>query len=174
MITLLIRYWYLAVIAALVAFVGIEHMRGNIARTALYKERAERADERTRAAQAAQKAEQEARAEESRRQEATRKVVTDAHTQLQAVQQDADTARTDGERMRQRIAALERAARSAASNPAAPTGSKDQQGSDPIRLFAELSGGADALAEIYARVADSRRVTAQACERASDALTPKP
>lgn len=59
MITLALRYWYFLVIAALLACIGIEHIRGNSARTALYKERAEFAEVQTKAAQAALEATQE-------------------------------------------------------------------------------------------------------------------
>lgn len=170
MIALAIRYWWVFLVAGLLVANGFQRIQVVNAKGALADLRVKVADERTRAAQAAQAAEKAARETEQRREAATREVIKNAQDRNKAVQADADTARSDGERMRQRIAALERTARSATSNPASAARGSDQQGSDPIGMFAKLSGGADALAEIYAGIADGRRVTAEACERAGDAL----
>lgn len=114
------------------------------------------------------KAVDDARAEEQRR--------TAAQTEIaNAAKKDADSARTDArdagaaaDRLRQRVADLLAAARSA-KDPAATGGG--QAASDPLGMLADVLERADQRAGILAEYADAARIAGAACERAYDALT---
>lgn len=74
-----------------------------------------------------------------------------------------------GMQLRAYAAAHRRPADPAASGPV-----PDLEGGDPLGVLADVSARADARAELYAQVAEDRRIIAEGCERAYDGLSVKP
>jgi hypothetical protein len=163
---------WLAIIGALLACLMFQQVRVSNARAGADRARAELADTKTRYAQAAQKAEADARAEEARRTEATRKVVSDAQSQTAAAQAAALDAGRAADGLRVRLAQYLASVRQAPGNPGTAGSSAGEQSSDPLDV---LSGVLSRMGDDAGRVAayaDRLRVAGSACERAYDSLQP--
>lgn len=132
--------------------------------------RAELAQSRLDAARAQVKAVDDARIEEQRRTTAQTEIANDATKKLEGARADLAAANDVSGRMRQRIAELLAAGRTA-GNPA-PAGAGPAT-DDPIGMLADVLGRADQRAGILAEYADVARIAGQACERSYDALTHK-
>lgn len=150
----------LALVAALLLGVGLwdAHQQALGAATV-------RADVAT--AAAAQAA--SAATETERRLAATQETVHVAQSQLAAASAAASAAD------RQRAALLVQLDRLRAGavrgDPAAAGRGQDIQGDDPIGVLADVLGRSDARASVVDKLADERRIRAEACERSYDALT---
>lgn len=116
-------------------------------------------------AQQALAGERAARAESDRRTIAIQQKATNADQAASAARADADAAHSAGERLRQRIAALNRGAadHSAATPAGAASASADVVSAD---LFASVVYTAGR----YAAIADAARIAGQACQQSYDAL----
>ena len=115
-----------------------------------------------------------ARAEEQRRAAAHQEALDAYEAQLARARADAAIADAAAGRLRQRVAALIRAARgdSGGADPGvAPPGPAAQ---DPAGLLADVLGRCVERVRFLAAAADERGAAGQACERAYDALTPAP
>ena len=158
MIAILVRYWYLAAIAALVALLGIQSARIS----ALKSEHAEYIAESQKAARLAV---EQAFQEQSRRQQAYDEEAEHARAEkaeLEAsVAKLADTA--DG--LRGDIAAFQRRAN---SQPKPAIGSKGESGPSPADLLAGLYLGSVETNKQLASYATELRRAGSACERAAD------
>ncbi|MDM0116940.1 DUF2514 family protein [Variovorax sp. J22R133] len=103
-----------------------------------------------------------------RRTDLQRKALDEAATQVQVAQRDAAGARDSHELVQQQAARYAAAARAASARAAALESSA--AGVDPIGVFAELLGRADARTGKLAEIADRARVAGLLCERSYDAL----
>lgn len=128
----------LAIIGVLLVLLLGQQAQVSNAKARASRTEATLATERATAATAALAAETAARAEESRRTEATRKVVQDAKDQAKQARADAADASRAAGGLRQRIAALVAASRSAASNPASGGRGTGEQGADSLDLLVEV------------------------------------
>jgi len=123
------------------------------------------ADIRADYAEAARKAEAQARSEEQRRQTAIEGIRRDAQTQIAAVAADAAAADAAASRLRNRVAEL---SRRPARCPGAAAGGET---TDPARdLLAVMLSRIDDAAGGIAEYADRARVAGAACEGAYDAV----
>lgn len=168
-----LKTWMAIAIAALVALVGLQQIRVSNAKAATSAARAELASDRATYAQAAQIAEQSARAEESRRTAATQKVIHDAKLETSAAQIAAGDAVRAADGLRKRVAALVAAGRQATSNPGTTGRSTGDEGGDALDLLAGVLARTDDAAGGIAAYADQLRVAGQACERYADGLQPR-
>lgn len=164
------KVWIALAFAGLLAIIGLQQVRVSNWRASEAAARASLASDRATYAQAAQIAEQDARAEESRRNEATRKVVSDAHIETAAAQTAADDAVRAADGLRKRVAALVATGRKAASNPGASGRSPGDQGGDALDLFAGVFSRVDGAAGELAAYADALKIAGQGCERYADSL----
>jgi hypothetical protein len=167
MFTFAIRYWYFIAIALLLAALGVEHMRGNNARTEVYKLRADFAEVKEKAAQQAQDAERAARETEQLRQQRIEEIQDEADQRTAIAQAAADSADRAAAGLRARLASLVANARSGAANPGPASSGK---AADPVTVLAELLGRLDQAAGRYAAAADSARIAGLACESAYSSL----
>lgn len=148
MIALLIRFWWVPVILALSALIGVQQLRVDHAQTQL-------ANLRTEYANAAQKAEQAARAKEQELQASANQIAEAKDEQIRIIGDQFDTA----------LASLHnRPERPAPSKlPKTPSACKGATGAELSRPDAEL------LTRIAAR-ADRLRSALDACYKAYDSL----
>ena len=156
--TLLARYWYVAVIAGLVAIIGIQGARIDNAKR-------ETAELRESYATAERAAEVAARAEETRRQESIDVIAQTAQAKIDEAMADAASAHLAADGLRDAAASAASRGRSRAGTaaPSAPAG-------DPIGVLAVVLGRADERAGILADYADRSRIAGQACVDAYSAL----
>lgn len=172
--------WLLvALIAGLIGFAGYEgvrihHQRDLLAAAQAGQAKAEQALAELKAeyAAAAAKAEADARTEESRRTEAARKVISDAHAQVAEAEHAARDAADATERLRQRAAAIAASVRQAGGDPAAGGRGPSQQDSAALDMLASVLGRVGDDGGTVAAYADKLRIAGSACERQYDALTP--
>jgi hypothetical protein len=159
MFTFLITQWKFVVIALLLAALGVEHMRGNNARTEVYKIN-------TQVAENARKASEAARAEEARRETELGKVAENARTQIEQARADAMSAGVSADRLR-----VELAAYVARSRKGAGVAVRGQAAADPLDLLAKLYGESDSAEGDLARYADAARIAGLACQASYGSLT---
>lgn len=162
--------WALLLAGAL-ALGGVEHVRGNNARTELFKVRAEFAEAAAKAAEAVRKAEQAAREEEQRRERAKDEIEDAANQRIElanAAARDADAVAVS---LRSRLAEFAARARQGAANPAASKAGEGKPSADPLDLLARVLTRADDEAGELAKYADALRVAGTTCEAAYDSLT---
>lgn len=172
MISLILSNWKLVLIAALLALLGVQQVRVDHAKSETAQARQEFADAKTVAAQAAQKAEADARTEETRREAEKEKVISDAHAQTAVAQAAAADAARSADGLRVRLAQYVAAVRQATSDPAAAGRSTGQPGADPLDLLSQLYSRSDDAAGAIARYADAAVIAGTACERIADGLQP--
>lgn len=160
-ITLLLRYWYIAAIAALVALLGVQQVRVSSAKQAFAEYRAQN-EANIRAAAEAQ------RAEEQRRQAAVDEEAKNVQKQIEQLQNDLRDAAAAADSLRGAAAAAAGRARKSACAPAGGKATRDDAG-----VLAIVLGMADEAAGRMAEAADRARTAGAACERSYDALTIK-
>lgn len=132
-------------------------------------ERGEWAVERAKAAEAALKASEDARAEEFRRAAAHQEAIRAHQAQIARLRAAADIAATADLRLRERIATLAAQAGGGGQDPD-PAGS-GPAAEDPIGVLADVLGRCSARVRLLAAVADERGAAGEACVRAYEALT---
>lgn len=162
--------WAIAV-AVLLALLGVDTVRIADKKAALSEAIAATANLKTEYAQAAQKAEAEARAEEARRTEATKQVISDAQSQTAVAQTAALDAARAADGLRGRVAALIASSRASATNPGAAGRGPGQQGADALDVLGRVLSESDEAAGVVAAYADRLRIAGQACEAQYDSLT---
>ncbi len=155
---LVLRYWYFAVIAALVLLLGAQQMRVSNAKTALAQYKLD-------VSNAQRKAADLARRESERKQQLFDDEAAAARSEKQALEADvvrladvADGLRGDLANFRKRV--------KQATQPA--NGGKGQRDPDPVDLLAILYQRADAEAGVLAESLDRVRSAGILCERLSD------
>lgn len=167
--------WLWVIAGLLVALGGLEVMRRlQVAslETSLASERQGRADDHTKAKDAAlRQAELNAR-ETARRLERQQEAQNHANTQLAAALRDRDAARGVALRLSQRLDTVAAAARAAASDPAASAECK-ATASDAV-VLADMLRGLEARGRELAAAVDASRIAGQQCEASYDSLTLKP
>lgn len=157
---ILLRYWWAAVIAGLVLIVGAQQVRVSNAKS-------EMAALRTIYAQAALKAEQEARAKETTREQEKQEIIDAANQQAEdaiAAVSAADAAATS---LRQQLAKYSAAIR---ANTSAGKGSPNKSGADAFDLLSRVLAGMDDSASEVSLYADRLRIAGAACEKQYDSL----
>lgn len=158
MIALLVRYWYVAVIAALIAFLGAQSIRIS----ALKSEHAGYVAESEKAARLAV---EQAIAEQSRRQQAYDEEAQHARAEKAelevTVSQLADAA--DG--LRDDLANFTKRAKSSSCATVRGSG---KPSADPLDMLAGVLARADREATVLAEYSDRLRLAGIACERAAD------
>lgn len=166
------RPWmaWAAVVAVLVGLLGWQTVR-------LANEQREHAEtveqhatELTKRERTARQAVEDARTEEQRRTKAAQEIADETQAQLDQARNDADAARTAGERLRQRVAALTASlGRGACKEPGAAGASPPAQATEDLleRVQRRLDEAADGIAGF----ADQAHAAGSACERSYDALT---
>lgn len=154
---------------------GLQHVRLSAsqaetakAHSTLESERLKWAEERARAAVQAASASEAYRATEQRLNAANRGIEDDAQRQITQAKADAAAAGTAARSLRERIDATVARGRSAACNPApADIG---PPAPDPLVVFADVLGRADARAGQLAALADERGAAGAACQAWADAV----
>jgi hypothetical protein len=159
--TWLLANWKLAVMAGLLALLGLQTVR--IAE--LKEDAAEKhaADLETRLL-----ADRAQRTEEQRRTAAAAQEAQDAQTRIASLEDDLRLARTasDGVRDAANGAGIRARARACSAAP-----SPGKPGEDPIGLLVDVLGRADQRAGELAEYADRLRIAGIACERTYEALS---
>lgn len=158
-----------AVLAVLLAALGLQTMRLSAAKTELAEVRADFADERARAAAAAQRAEQAARAEEARRQKEKDHAIEEARRRAAAAAADARRADRAAGELRDQLAAFVARARETAGSAGAACGGPPA--GTELDVLAQLLGEVESAGRAMAAEADRRGIAGAACERAYDSLT---
>lgn len=161
-IALALRYWYVLVIAGLLAALGVQQVR-------VANAHAEVSWLREQYAEAARKAEADARSEETRRQAIVDKEASDAQARIAQLEADAASARDSAERLRAAVAAAVSGARKGAK-PAEPSPGKP--GADTLDVLSLVLARSDADAGELGLYADRLRSAGLACERAYSGLQP--
>jgi len=165
----LVPGWIYCIVIAALAFLMLgQRVQVSNAKAATARAQTELADTKTKAAQAAQKAEEDARTEETRRQAEKQEVIDHARQETAAAQAAAHDADAAAASLRSRLATYVTAVRKATSNPSAASGSETT--SDPLGVLADVLSRADQRAGVLAAYADSARIAGQACERSYDGL----
>lgn len=156
----------LAVLGALGGqYVTIQHLHAGIA-----EQKATMSQERTNAALAVAKRQEQYREEEHRRETAQKEALDAAEQTAARARADLAIADAAAGRLRDRVAALVAAARQAAANPAPGAGSP--AAADAAGMLADVLGRCITRVRVLAAVADERGTAGQLCERSYDALTP--
>ncbi|QNK65896.1 DUF2514 family protein [Variovorax sp. PAMC26660] len=161
---------YAAVIALLLFFMLGQRVQVSNAKAATARAQVALADARTQAVQAAQKAEEDARTEETRREAEKQEVIDHARQQTEAALAAARDADAAADKLRGQLTAYVAAVRRATTNPS--TSSRSTPADDPIGVLADVLSRADARAGILAKFADSAHIAGTACERYADGLQP--
>jgi hypothetical protein len=157
------RVWLAFGLAVLLAVVGFTSYRSGKATV-----RAEWNRERATLAELARKVEANARTEEQRRTEAAERIAHEADQALARARADAAAAVAAAGGLRNRIAALTAAGRTAAHSG---TDAGREAASDAIGVFANVLGQADRMAGEYAAFADQAHAAGTACQRQYESLT---
>lgn len=119
---------------------------------------------------AALQAAEDARTEEQRRTKAAQEIANETQAKLDQARNDADTARTAGERLRKRVAELTASiGRGGAGNPTSGGASASAQ--KTADLLADVQRRLDEATDGIAGFADGASAAGSACERSYDALT---
>lgn len=162
MITLALRYWYVLVIAALAAALGLSCMENASLKTrhAEYVAKAEKA---------AHDAAEAARFQERQWSDKVNEVATNAEAEKNALAADlaASSSAADGLR-----AAAASAVRRACPRAPAPAASAPQPDPGALDLLVDVLTRHDRAAGELAEFADRLRVAGLACERSFDAIRP--
>lgn len=161
--TWLLAHWKFAVIAGLLALLGLQTVR-------VAELKHDAADQRAAAVEARMLADRAQRAEEQRRAAAVAKESTDAQTRIASLEDDLRDATGAADSLR--AAAAGAAVRSRA-RACASLASPGQPDSDPIGVLVDVLGRADQRAGELAEFADRLRIAGLACERSYEALTAK-
>lgn len=166
------RPWMIwaSVVVALGVLLGLQTMRLSDEQRAHANTREQHATELAKKEREAREAVVSARAEEQRRTKAAQEIADEAQAQLDQARNDADVARTAGERLRQRVSALTTAlGRGACKDPAAASAGPSAQAA--VDLLANVQRRLDDAQDRIAGFADQAYAAGSACERAHDALT---
>jgi ABC-type Na+ efflux pump permease subunit len=166
-----IRAWLAIACAALVLLCAGQQVRVSHAKAATAEARTELANLKTTYAQAAQKAEADARAEETRREAEKQEIVDAARKQSEDAIAAVSRADAAADGLRGQLAKYSAAIR-AATNPGAGKGGPPAAASLDL-LVGVLQRSDEATGEL-ARFADDSRIAGLACERSYDALTGVP
>lgn len=157
MIALLARYWYFVAIAALLAGLGFQELRVNNAQTDLaeYKQEVQ--------AQALA-AEQAARAEETRRQEAYDEQAAHARKEIRELEATVSALADTSDGLRDTVAKYQRSRQTTCS----ASGSKSKPGEPARDLLADLYLGLIKAAEDTSGFAERVYIAGDACEKSGD------
>jgi hypothetical protein len=159
--TWLLANWKLAVMAVLLALLGLQTVR-----VAELKQDA--ADQRAADAESRLLADRAQRTEEQRRAAAVAKEVQDAQPIIQAEARDA-AALPDSRVQQPAIRYIQRAC------PNPPAAAAGPPAADPLMVFADVFGRLEQRSEDLARLAGERGVAGNTCERVYDSLMlPRP
>lgn len=162
MIALLdIRTWLAIACAALVAMVGVQQMRVSNAK-------AETAQLKSQYAQAALKAEQEARAKETAREQEKQDIIDSANKQTEDAIAAISAADAAAASLRQQLAKYSAAIR---KNPSAGKGVASNSSSEALDMFSQLFARTDDAAGEVSLYADRLRIAGVACEKQYDSLS---
>lgn len=159
--TFLLTQWKLVLCGVLLALLGVQQVRIDHAHASLAKVQQEYAE-------AAQKAEREARAEETRRQAIVDKEASDAQARIVQLEADAAGARDSAERLR---AAVSNAVSGARKGSKPADASQGKPGADALDLLSLVLARSDADAGELGLYADRLRSAGLACERAYSGLS---
>lgn len=157
----LLANWKLAVVAVLLALLGLQTLR-----VAELKQDA--ADQRAADAEARLLADRAQRTEEQRRAAAIALEASHAQAHIASLEDDLRRARTASDGVRDAAAG---AAIRARTQSCAPSAGQGQRGADALDLLVDVLGRADQRAGELAEYADRLRIAGLACERSYDALT---
>lgn len=159
--TWLLANWKLAVMAVLLALLGLQTVR-------IAELKQDAADLRAADAESRLLADRAQRTEEQRRAAAVAQEATNAQTRIASLEDDLRRAAGAADGLRAAAAGAGVRARAGAC-AAAPGPS--QPSSDPIGVLVDVLGRADQRAGELAEFADRLRIAGLACERSYDALT---
>lgn len=158
-LTWLLANWKLAVMAVLLALLGLQTVR-------IAELKQDAADQRAADAETRLLADRAQRTEEQRRTAAVAKEVTNAQPIIQAEARDA-AALPDSRLQQPAIRYIKRAC------PNPPAATAGAPASDPLMVFADVFGRIEQRSEDLARLAGERGTAGTLCERSYDALTPQ-
>lgn len=161
-LALVLRYWWVAAIAALALALGAQTMRLRNAQTAYAEHLADDAIAQAAAANAA-------RAKEQADQAAYDQEAQHARNERKELEAAFAGLATTADGLRDELAEYKRRARAAAAGAAQRSTSKPS--ADPLDLLSDLFARADGRAGEMARYADALRLAGASCERSADALT---
>ncbi len=170
MFSLILANWKWVLIAGLLVALGAQQMRVDHAHAETAQVREKFATAQKNAAEAAQKAEEDARAEETRREAEKEKVIDEANAQTAVAQAAAASAADAAASLRNRLALYTAAIRKATSDSGSPSASPSKRGADPLDMLAGVLTRADDTAGELAAYADRLRIAGQACESYADGL----
>ena len=161
---------YAIVVAALAVALSASAWQLGSARDALEKEKLERAAELSDRREAARKAEEVERVEETRRQTALENLTHELAKSKEALRAADARARSASTSLRAAVQSAAARGRQSCSNTSATSRRAGEQNSDPIGVLADVLGRADTRAGILAAHADELRATGRACEAYADSL----
>lgn len=159
-LALVLRFWQYAVMAVLVLLLTGQQVRVSAAKSEL-------SAMRTSYAQAALKAEKEARAKEATREEEKQAIIDSANKQAEEAIAAVSAADSAASGLRSQLAKYTAAAR---SNTGAGKGSKSNPSAEALDLFGQLLARTDDAAGAVSLYADRLRIAGIACERQYDSL----
>ena len=154
------KFWVAIAFAALVAIIGLQQVRVSNAKSEL-------SALRTSYAQAALKAEQEARAKETAREQEKQDIIDSANKQAEDAIAAVSAADSAAASLRQQLARYSAAIR---KNPSTGKGSTSNPSADAFDLFSRLLAGMDDAAGEVSLYADRLRIAGVACEKQYDSL----
>ena len=158
--TWLLANWKLAVMAVLLALLGLQTVR-------IAELKQDAADQRVADAESRLLADRAQRTEEQRRAAAVAKEVQDAQSIIQAEARDA-AALPDSRLQQPAIRYIQRAC------PNPPAAAAGPPAADPFMVFADVFGRLEQRSEDLARLAGERGTAGATCERVYDSLTGAP
>lgn len=160
MIALALRFWYLIVIAALLAALGAQTLRLSNAHEEFAQYKLEQAN-------LTREAERAAREREQKQQRDFDDAAQAAREENDALQKDVARLADQSDGLRDDLAAFKRRA---SCNTQPKNGSKGQPSADPLDLLIGVYQRADREAGILAEYAEKLRSAGVACERSADSL----
>ncbi|WP_213956361.1 DUF2514 family protein [Variovorax sp. dw_954] len=165
---LLPGWMWALVLAGFVALAGARELQIHSARQAVAEARADLADYKATAAEAARLAERSRRETEQRWAAAVQGVSNAGQQKIDVARADAERAGAAERRLQQRVSAFLAAIRGAAAHSGiAPAGTATR---DPTLLLADLFGRARDRARLLGQFADDAHARGQTCEAYADAI----
>lgn len=160
MITLALRYWWVFVIAGVLAALGVQTMRLDRAQNNLAQYKLE-------VVTLAKEQERANREKEQQQQKDYDDAAKAAREENDALQKDVSRLADVSDGLRDDLAAFKRRAK---QNPAPSNGRKSEPSSDPLDLLAQLFTRSGEVNTELARYADSLKLAGATCERSADKI----